>query len=256
MRSRYVAVFGALCALLPVLLCMPPAQAATPPAPAPPEIRMKLTGSDAAVMERSISRPLPPDELIEVGRQAELFRPAPDVWEWIQSVYLEEGAPLINYDHAHLIGADVGVLWTTAENVSQGRQIAGTAEIPNVKGTRWTKARERYQLNQWFGYIPDFVITLDAVTAADDPDLNFCALVDHELYHCGLRVDREGNVKYDRFGDPVFAIRGHDVEEHIGVVARYGIVSAGVERLVAAALRPPLIEQAQIEIACGNCLRA
>jgi hypothetical protein len=208
------------------------------------------------VMDRSISRPLPPEELVEAGRQAELFRPAPDVWEWIQSVYLEEGAPLINYDHEHLVAADVAVLWTTAENIRHGRQIAGTAEIPNVKGTRWAKARERDQLMQWFGRIPEFLITLDAVTAAQDEDLNFCALCDHELYHCGLKLDRHGSVKYDRDGNAQFALRGHDVEEHIGVVARYGIVSAGVERLVAAALQTPLIAPAQISIACGNCLRA
>ncbi|WP_267902481.1 putative metallopeptidase [Sinorhizobium meliloti] len=40
---------------------------------------------------------------------------------------------------------------------------------------------------------------------------------------------------------PVFTVRGHDVEEFVGVVRRYGADAAGVRAIVDAANRPPEI---------------
>ena len=56
-------------------------------------------------------------------------------------------------------------------------------------------------------------------------------------------------------GRPVFAIRGHDVEEFVGVVERYGAEATNVQALVRAANKGPSIAQAAIANACGNCLR-
>ncbi|WP_313459331.1 putative metallopeptidase [Achromobacter sp.] len=49
-------------------------------------------------------------------------------------------------------------------------------------------------------------------------------------------------------------IVGHDVEEFVGVVARYG-PSADVQRLVAAAGTVPAAPRLNIARACGCCLK-
>lgn len=69
---------------------------------------------------------------------------------------------------------------------------------------KWARARAEMQVKQWFGFVPDFIITLDA---------EYCRA-------CGA---------------PVFTIRGHNVEEFVGVVRRYGANAAGVRAIVDAA---------------------
>ena len=196
-------------------------------------------------------RPLPPDVL---GREVELFLPAPDVKQWLTECYLEDG-PLFNADHSHLLLADIGVLWTSAQHEKNMRRASGTAEIPNVSGKSWVKARERFQLERWFGKIPDFLLTFDAVDAAEAEDWDWCALVDHELYHCAQQLDRYGSPRW--MGPvPVWGIRGHDVEQHLGVTERWGLVTESERKMVDLASRRPLIAQAQLSLACGLCLRS
>lgn len=204
-------------------------------------------------VEPVILRPQPPEILIAEGRDLEQFLPAPDVLRWIRETFLDEGGPLYNYDHEHLKEAEIGVLWTNAENARHQRSIVGTAELVNLKGARWERARQRYQLCSWFGELPHFVITLDAIYCVEADAASFCALVDHELYHCGVKRDEYGDPKLDPDGNPVWALRGHDVEQFIGVVERWGPEAAGASRLVAAAQRKPLIAPSQLALACGNC---
>jgi hypothetical protein len=202
-------------------------------------------------------RPYPPQELADNERPQMLFAPALDLAVWVKSTFIGEGA-LYNPDHDHLLDADIGFLWTNVENSRQGRLVVGTCEIPNAHGGKWTKAREAYQLAEWFGIIPDFLITLDAVHAAALDAASFCALVEHELYHAGQKMDRYGVPRFDRkTGIPAYCLRAHDVEEHIGVVRRYGpgAASYGVLDLVEAANNPPTVMPAKIASACGNCLR-
>lgn len=202
--------------------------------------------------EPELFRPEPPEELLEAGREVEIFRPAPELEQWIRTAFLE-GGPLVNYDHEHLLDADIACLWTTAECVKDQRPIAATAEVLNLSGRKWGKARERFQWMEWFGRFPDFVLTFDAIIAAETDDWCFCARCDHELYHCAQRRNREGEPMFDGDGDPVWAIQGHDVEEHLGVVERWGPVGSNVARLVEIAQRKPLIARASMELACGTC---
>ncbi|MQU78407.1 hypothetical protein FB009_109180 [Sinorhizobium medicae] len=110
------------------------------------------------------------------------------------------------------------------------------------------------QIKQWFGFVPDFIITLDAEYCRHCGDAEFMALVEHELYHAAQDTDAFGAPKFSRStGRPVFTIRGHDVEEFVGVVRRYGADAAGVRALVDAANGPPEIAKAQISHACGTC---
>jgi hypothetical protein len=204
-------------------------------------------------------RPQPPEELLEIpwDGTASHFLAAPDVVLWIRRTFLEHihGSALANPDHEHLVQAHLGVLWTNAENQRRGRNVIGTAEIFTPRGDHWVKARQGRQIRDWFGTIPDFLITLSAPYSAEATDAQFCALVEHELYHCAQAM-RDGSPLWRRDGAPVWAIRGHDIEEFTGVVRRYGTVTDDVRAFVAAANAKPLIDAGAIARGCGTCLKA
>lgn len=197
-------------------------------------------------------RPAPPVDLLEGGDQR--FVQAPDLTEWMIATFIEEGAPLRNPDHEHLAFAEIGTLWTNVDNAKAGRQIVGQCEVgtPRAMG-RWAKARAEQQVMEWFGTVPDFILTFHAGYAAQVDDATFCALVEHELYHAAQDVDVFGMPKFRRDGSPAFTIRGHDVEEFVGVVRRYGADASGVRAMVDAAKAGPEVARVNIAHACGTC---
>lgn len=200
-------------------------------------------------------RPFPPKSLLDDYTSPLAFRPAPDVAAWVREAIILDG-PLHNPDHEHLEHAEIGVLWTMVPNSRNGRRIVGQAELGEPRGTmgKWAKARAAQQVIEWFGDTPDFIITLDAGYAATCDDASFCALVEHELYHCAQERGIDGAPKFTRDGMPKFAMRGHDIEEFIGVVRRYGADASGVARLIEAARIKPEIDAARLSGACGTCL--
>lgn len=201
-------------------------------------------------MAPALNRPRPPN--IDPARP---FVPDASVWEWICSTFLRDGSPLHNPEHSHLIEADVGVLWTCIEQARHMNRVAATAEIPMFQGAGWKRSRQEQQMWEWFGSVPDFVITIDAGIAAEISDAQWCALIEHELYHCAQARDQYGAPKFTREGQPKYAIRGHDVEEFVGIVRRYGAGNAAgkTAQLVAAAQEAPLINGADISRCCGTC---
>jgi hypothetical protein len=201
------------------------------------------------------TRPFPPADLIN-GMDG--FAPSDDLAAWARTSFIDEGAHLQNDDHAHLRHADIGFLWTNVENAKQGRSIVGQAEGGTPQGAmgRWAKARAIAQVHGWFGRVPDFIITIDANYAAICGDAEFCALIEHELYHCAQQRDQFGAPKFKASGEPVWALRGHDVEEFVGVVRRYGAAATGITALVEVANRGPEIAAARISHICGTCQRA
>jgi hypothetical protein len=202
-------------------------------------------------------RPVPPAEMVDPRNPAELFAPSPEMSDWVRSAFLERGGPLYNAGHSHLRDAEIGFLWTNVLNARQMRPVAGQAEIPRGQGGKWSKARHDFQMRRWFGDVPDFLITLDAGYWIKTSDASACALADHELYHCAQAVDMWGEPRFDLEDRPVFCLKGHDVEEFVGVVERFGVgaAAAGVAGLVRAASRKPLIGAADIAGACGNCMK-
>lgn len=204
-------------------------------------------------------RPQPPADLIGVegALKGDAFVPAPDLLDWIQATFIQEGAPLHNPEHTHLFTASIGVLWTNTPNKRQGRSVLGQAEFKPPGGTmgKWARARAQAHLAGWFGTTSlDFLITLYAPYAAVCSDAAFCALVEHELLHCGQDKDEFGAAKFSRStGEPIYCIRGHDIEQFTSVVVRYGADAAGVRALVAAAELGPVIDDGQIAMCCGTC---
>lgn len=200
--------------------------------------------------------PPPPADLLDINAGLNRFEPGPDLNKFVAAAFLAEQSPLYNPEHGHLAAADIGYLWTNAPNSRLMKRIVGTAEMPNFKGGKWQKARQEMQLIEWFGNIPDFIITIDAGFADEVGDVSFLALLEHELYHCGQAVDYFGAPKFHRDGSPVFAMRGHDIEEFTGVVRRYGIEAAGRDAVdfVDVAFAKPEVSRAAVAVLCGNCL--
>lgn len=202
-------------------------------------------------------RPLPPEELLNDLAQ-DRFEPAPDLLAWIRATFLDEGSKLYNPEHSHLREASLGCLWTNSENSRNMRTVIGQAELmPPMAMGKWQKARACQQIEDWFGTMPDFLLTFSAPAAAGMDDPSFCALVEHELSHCGQKIDEFGMPKFKQDGTPAFAIKGHDIEEFVGVVRRYGAYSTELVAMKEALNATPQVPTFNIAQACGTCkLRA
>jgi hypothetical protein len=199
-----------------------------------------------------MERPLPPPHLCEPGSQIE---PALEIAEWMQAAFIAAEATYPNPDHEHLREADIACLWTNVEYTDGAVAVGGTAELVRLSGKPWPKARAVDHICLLFGRIPDFILTFYAPYAAEADDATWCALVEHELYHCAQKLDKDRLPKFDPEGKPVWAMRPHDVEEFVGVMQRYGVgACAGKSReFVEAAARPPLFDAEQLRAICGTC---
>ena len=203
-----------------------------------------------------MDRPMPPASLLELSELSDFgirLTPAPEVWEWIQTEVLADTGSIHNPDHAHLIDADIAVMWASSSFNKQGRTVLGQAEQVAFRAGGWQKARMEQQMFDWFGGVPAYIITLAADYCAQCPDIDFCALVEHELYHIAQAKDGYGAPKFTQEGLPKLEMRGHDVEEFVGVVRRYG-ASPDVQALVDAANKPAEVGKLNISRACGTCL--
>lgn len=203
-----------------------------------------------------MDRPQPPASLLELSELSSFgirLTPAPEVWEWLQSEILADTGSIHNEDHAHLIDADIRVMWASAAFSKKGRTVVGQAEQVAFRAGGWQKARMEQQMFDWFGSVPAYIITLAADYCAQCSDADFCALVEHELYHIAQAKDQYGAPKFTQEGLPKLEMRGHDVEEFVGVVRRYG-ASPDVQALVDAANSPAEVGKLNIARACGTCL--
>lgn len=199
-------------------------------------------------------RPYPPEWIFE--HDTPNFVPAPELWTWIKTVFLNPESKLFNPDHAHL-GAyhypQIAVMWARAGYKKQGRDVAGTAEKIMINASGWKKERQEEQFYHWFQDIPEYLITIDATYADQANDIDFCALIEHELYHIAHKLDQYGIPSYNmQTGQPNLTIKGHDVEEFTGVVRRYG-ANQDVQEMINAANQRPEVSRADVFHACGTC---
>lgn len=189
----------------------------------------------------------------EIDQASIRLTPAVGVFDWVKSHIISEEGSIHNPDHSHLIDADLEFMWASSGFEKQGRFVLGQAEQVMFRVGGWQKARAEQQMFEWFGRTPEFMITLDASYCSDCSDLEFCALVEHELYHVSQALDNFGVPKFKDDGSAKLKIRGHDVEEFIGVVRRYG-ANAAVDEMVKAAQSKPEVARIDISKACGTCL--
>ncbi|VEI69492.1 Uncharacterised protein [Serratia fonticola] len=186
-------------------------------------------------------RPYPPQQFIKTHQLMPYIElvPANEMQEWVYSQMLSDAGILYNPDHSHLMDADVRFMWASCAFEKQGRAILGQAEQVAMRAGGWQKARMVQQMHEWFDRVPEFIITLAADYCAQCNDLEFCALVEHELYHIAQATDEFGAPKFNKdTGQPVLKLRGHDVEEFVGVVRRYG-ASVDVQAMIDAAAKQP-----------------
>ena len=164
---------------------------------------------------------------------------------------------LYNQDHEHLLSFQPlrFLSYGLTLNVRQkDKRVYGQTEKVMINVGGWRKQRQELQLINWFGDIPKYIITLDARVCQVMSDTDFCALVEHELYHIGHKKNKDsGEFEYTSVGEPRLYLRGHDVEEFHGVVQRYG-ASEEVQKMVNLANEGPTISRANIAHACGTCL--
>ncbi|MFK6229599.1 putative metallopeptidase [Acinetobacter baumannii] len=215
-----------------------------------------------------MKRPYPPEQdnpyaddedLIDSGGLLH-FEPANnDLWPWIEETFLCEWGKLHNPDHEHLLSfqpPEISFLWAYAKCEAKDKRVYGQTEKVMINVGGWRKQRQELQLINWFGDIPKYIITLDARVCQVMSDTDFCALVEHELYHIGHKKNKDsGEFEYTSVGEPRLYLRGHDVEEFHGVVQRYG-ASEEVQKMVNLANEGPTISRSRANIAhaCGTCL--
>lgn len=195
-------------------------------------------------------RPYPPVDLCRII-------PAPELFAWVRMHLMTEGMPLYNPDHEHLhhlSWGQVGFLWAPQAFAKGMHFVMGQCEQVMIAAGGWKRERQEQQLTEWFGEVPRFLITIAASHVAECSDAEFCALIEHELYHIAQSVDEFGSPRFSReTGLPLLRLRGHDVEEFHGVVRRYG-ASDPVATMAQLARQEPEVARASIAQACGTCL--
>jgi hypothetical protein len=140
-------------------------------------------------------------------------------------------------EHAHLRDAKIAIAWRFGKKAdADGRIWLGMTK----KGSDLDRSLHGY----------DFVIVLnhDAWNQASFSEAQMTALLDHDLSHCAVAHDTNGQVKLDELGRKVWRIRKHDLEEFEGVVKRRGLWKSDVRSFVEAAdeqRKRPLLEQAE-----------
>ena len=211
-----------------------------------------------------MNRPYPPekDQLEEDDEESGgLLEFEPDngeLWDWVNENFLNEDSPLYNPDHEHLLSfrpPEIVFLWAYCSAHTKKRRILGQCERVMINVGGWKKARQEMQLIDWYGDVPKYIITLDARACAVMSDTDFCALVEHELYHIAQELDGNGCLRWDSLGRPVLYLCSHDVEEFYGVVKRYG-ASPSVQKMAELANQEPTISKTNISHACGTCLKS
>lgn len=215
-----------------------------------------------------MKRPLPPiqdsqntdvedDEFVDSGGLLHFESANNDLWPWIQTTFLEEWGDLYNPDHEHLLSyqpPEISFLWAYTKCEAKDRRVLGQTERVMINVSGWKRDRQELQLIEWFGDVPKYIITLDARICQVMSDIDFCALIEHELYHIGHKKNKNTDeFEYTSMGEPRLFLRGHDVEEFHGVVQRYG-ASPDVQKMVELANDGPTISRANIAHACGTCL--
>lgn len=138
-------------------------------------------------------------------------------------------------EHVHFRDEEIPVefLLRVTPRVKAGRQVLGSVMVPTVQGL--LKDLFEQLLGQFFGHMPLFLIVLDRDFWMEADEVTRRALLEHELMHVKQERDKEGDPKFDRDGNPVFGLVGHDVEEFNYIVRKYGAWSPDLVNFLEAA---------------------
>lgn len=199
---------------------------------------------------------------MDQAEQEEAIRlaPAPELKEWVVKNWLTIGGELHNPDHDHIAELlhdneeFLAFAWASSAAVAKKRMVLGQCEKVMFNQGGWKKARQEQQMRDWFGFVPQYLITIDATYCEQANDRDFCRLIEHELYHIGVERDEDGEVIYsDHTGLPKHYLAGHDVEVFFGEIRQHGVDSS-VQRLLEIAKNAPFASETNIAACCGNCV--
>lgn len=129
------------------------------------------------------------------------------------------GLRLIQEHHPTLRGTRVEFVFRSKAATRNGRVVGGSAK--KITGVNALLATPGAQSSE---DLPFFLITIakDVWERLDQRKRE--ALVDHELEHCRIDIDEDG--------DAHLTMRGHDIEEFASIVGRHGLWSDGLEWFV------------------------
>jgi hypothetical protein len=138
-------------------------------------------------------------------------------------------------EHQHFKEHDiaVGFLYRVEAKVKAGRQVLGQCMIPTVQGE--LKPLFEQLLFTWLGGPVQFLIVLDRDWWLENDEFSRMALLEHEMCHVKQELNKDGDLKFDRDGNPVFGIVGHDVEEFNYIVRKYGAWKGDIAAFISAA---------------------
>ena len=207
-------------------------------------------------------RPFPPTEFMDQAEEEDAIRlaPAQELLAWVKDNYLTIGGQLHNPDHDHIAELlhdneeFLAFAWASSAAMAKKRMVLGQCEKVMFNQGGWKKARQEQQMRDWFGFVPQYLITIDAAFCEQTSDREFCRLIEHELYHIGVERDEDGEIIYsDVTGLPKHYLAGHDVEVFFGEIRQHGIDSS-VQRLLEIAKNAPFVSETNIAACCGNCV--
>jgi hypothetical protein len=138
-------------------------------------------------------------------------------------------------EHVHFkeYSIRVGFLLRVEAKVKAGRHVLGQAMLPTVQGE--LKPLFEQLLFQWLGRPVQFLIILDRDYWLEADDITRMALLEHEMMHIKQELNKEGDLKFDRDGNPCFGLVGHDLEEFNYIVRKYGSWKGDISSFLAAA---------------------
>lgn len=149
------------------------------------------------------------------------------------AILFEELTELEEHAHFKEFSIRVGFLLRVEPKLKAGRHVLGQAMLPTVQGE--LKPLFEQLLFTWLGAPVQFLIILDRDFWLEADDITRMALLEHEMCHIKQELNKEGDLKFDRDGNPCFGLVGHDIEEFNYIVRKYGAWKSDIASFISAA---------------------
>lgn len=141
---------------------------------------------------------------------------------------------MLHAEHMHLAENEVtfGWLMRADPKIRAGKVTLGSVHDTKTMAQGAFKDLFTMMLERLLGFVPQYVVVLDANFWSEASDTQREALVWHELAHVRHGVDQYGAPRYDRDGKPVYELVSHDIEAFRSEVARYGAWTPAIEEFI------------------------
>ena len=143
------------------------------------------------------------------------WRSAPEVAELARDLITRVAA------HHDLVNAHIEYVFRSKASKSRGHETWGKARKPT--GLQAWLANPEQSHDNWGEPMPFFIIEIAYDVWQRLDDNGRMALVDHELCHCAVGWDEDGDMQ--------LSMRHHDVEEFLGVISRNGLWRESVQEI-------------------------